>query len=112
VGGETAMTNSDRIILDLLNALGAIEGTAMSDNSPACMRIGGIASQARTNVERCMSRNVGGYLVVTHDRKIDAGVSDGIEEVWRVNGCVLDLSNDQLREKVQKVIVDAVRAAI
>lgn len=57
------MTKTERLIADLLNALGAIERTALSNNSAACMRIHGMASQAFANADAMLERNSDGYKV-------------------------------------------------
>jgi hypothetical protein len=57
------MTKTEHVIADLINALGAIQRTALSDNSPACMRVYGISQQALANVESRLERNTDGYKV-------------------------------------------------
>ena len=61
---EETMTKHDRIISYLIDALDAIQRTALSDNTAACMRIHGMASQAIEHTNNQRERNTDGYLVV------------------------------------------------
>jgi hypothetical protein len=64
------MSNADRVIADLINALDAIERLAARGLNGTCDAresiaiISGCASQAIANVRRMQVRNADGYLVL------------------------------------------------
>lgn len=109
--GSTQMTKSDRIISDLMTALDAIQRES-HDSDGSLDWIFGCAGQAMKNCDARRRQNTDGYLVATHDGAIDAGVSNGIEEAWRVLSCNIDLSDGVVRERIQAIIVQAVKDAI